>query len=800
MKHLLLGLLGASLSLSAHAQAIYSTDFNSQDDLTGWQVIDANNDGSTWVFSESNTDGERTYYGYNSTNAADDWLISPAITPTVSGNYLVSYTFMGSSYGESLKMYYGNAQTIAALSQNLAAEYATVGYSQQTGFFFVQATAGEPLYVAFYACSPADRYRLYAKHLEVKLCENPVDLSVTELVSPVSGDDLSNETVKLKIANNGLVAAAAGSYKVTITVDDNDVFTETINREVPVGGEIEVTLTNTIDLSQEHHTFNIKATVYHSEDISAGNDALTTSVRHYGAVTEPYIMGFEPSDDTADIKFFNLNEDKGYWSLQTNSWMVSPSRTGVRSMCYNYSKDNSADDWAILDGIRMKPGHHVLKFWVSTMDDSHTEAFSIFWGNEATPTAMKNQIAEFDPITQAEYLQKIVIFDIDEEQVVYIGFHATSPADQNWIAIDDLEVNSISADDVDIVATTLSYPLDNAYVPVLSSKDVQYSFMNQGIVDVDAQITVKIDGEVVVDKNVTLVAQQDKTFTESNLLANVAPGKHTLEITAYNAKETNTDDNTHSASFTMVGDPDLSWNFEDGVVPESFTWNVLDSQTLTDDAVADVGEQGIGLMELYNHQYYGNYMLAVSTWFTESGYTDRFVILPKVHVDSKDAVFVFNSGASSEYYNEKYNVQVSTGSTAWYEFNDLFRVSSEDVQRKNRGASLAAYEGKDIYLCFEVTTSLGDMLLLDNIQLVGCSLVDNAVDDITIAQGADFIYEGDILTFGDFDSVKLSVYNMSGQLVYSSTGSTFSLSNLSIGVYVLKAETPKGVITSKIVK
>lgn len=802
MKQILLPLLGATFALSANAQTLFSTDLNSQDEFNAFSVIDANNDGRTWIFSEDATNGERTYYPYHGENKADDWLISPALTPSVDGQYLVTYSFKGSSYGEALQIYYGDEPTVEALSKNLAADYPLVTDTQNTGYFFVEATAGKPFYVAFYACSEADKWRLCAQKLEVTLCANPVDLTVAELTAPVSGEDLgSAETIKLKIANNGLVDAPAGSYTVNINIDGEDKFTETINQVVPKGGEIEVALSTPVDLSISHHTYSIIATVSHPDDISAGNNSLKTDVRHIGPAVEPYTLGFEASEDLTDLKFFNLNEDTGYWSIQTDSWWVAPSRSGVRSMCYNYSRVNQADDWAILEGIHMSAGYHVLKYWVSTMDDDHTEAYSIYWGSEAIPAAMTNKIAEYNPYSKAEYTQKICIFKVDKDQTVYIGFHATSPANQNWIAIDDIEINSISADAVELGITGVTAPSDGAYIPQKASHDVAFSVMNKAIKDAEGKITIKIDDAVVSEETVTLVAQEDKSFTKKDLLSNLSVGTHTLEVSVYNAEDQSPADNTVTLSFIILDTPTIAYDFEDGNVPSAFTVRSEDSNTLSSYAVAEFGETGVGILDLESHQYYGNHMLGISTWFTETSYADRWVVLPKVKVDSADATFVLNAGSTNAAINESYSVKVSDASDTWYDYTSLFKVSSENYVRKNRGASLAEYVGKEVYIAINVTTFDGDCLSIDNIGITGCSLVDNSgVNDISIKDNANVIFDGNILTFGDFDSVNLNVYNLSGQLVYSANGKTFSLANLQKGVYVLKASTPNGVITTKVVK
>jgi hypothetical protein len=258
-------------------------------------------------------------------------------------------------------------------------------------------------------------------------------------VSPTSSEELTDsEKVTIKVANKGVDAAVAGSSTVTLYVDGVEMFTEPIAQEIAAGEEITLELATPVDLSVAHHTYSITAVVNNADDISMTNNTLTASVRHIGPATEPYTMGFEADEDLSEIKFLNVNQDSGYWSIQTDSMMVAPSHTGMRSMCYNYSTTNQADDWAFLDGISMSAGYHVLKYWVSTMDDSHKESYSIWWGNEASVAGMTNKIAEYENYTGAAYTEKVIIFELKEDQTVYVGFHATSAADQNWIAIDDI--------------------------------------------------------------------------------------------------------------------------------------------------------------------------------------------------------------------------------------------------------------------------------------------------------------------------------------------------------------------------
>lgn len=106
MNKLLLTLASLAVAFSASAQQVYKTDFSTEDEFKKWTVIDANNDGFSWKYDAGGSQSH-VYYAYSPTDAADDWFISPEITPTVTGKVMVRYTTYGTSYGERIEVYTG---------------------------------------------------------------------------------------------------------------------------------------------------------------------------------------------------------------------------------------------------------------------------------------------------------------------------------------------------------------------------------------------------------------------------------------------------------------------------------------------------------------------------------------------------------------------------------------------------------------------------------------------------------------------------------------------------------------------
>lgn len=84
----------AAGTLSVSAQTvIFTNSFSTQSDFDKFTVVDYNGDdhtgdGNTWQWNEWVQDAE---YRYSSTNAADDWLITPNLS--LKKGYEYTFTF-----------------------------------------------------------------------------------------------------------------------------------------------------------------------------------------------------------------------------------------------------------------------------------------------------------------------------------------------------------------------------------------------------------------------------------------------------------------------------------------------------------------------------------------------------------------------------------------------------------------------------------------------------------------------------------------------------------------------------------
>lgn len=592
---------------------------------------------------------------------------------------MVQYTTYGTSYGEKLAVYTGNAPTVEAMTKLQAQNDKVLGV-RTTEYFFYDATAGVPFHVGFHTTSPADQWRFYMCEFSVKQVDKVVDLQVDNVLSPVSGDNLSNaETVKVHVVNNGL--DASDKFEVAYQLDGGAVVKEKVDRSLAPGEAMEYTFSQKADLSTQRHKYALKAYTIEPNDINTDNDTTAVVVRHGGAVTPPYSWGFEPGDDTADFKFYNLNGDDGEWKVYQATYM-NMARTDYGCLAYNYNKENDADDWAMLDPIKVEAGNYVLRYWYSG-SDGHTEKLGVYWGTGNTPDDMDVCIDE-QIIKQGKYQEAFKVIKFDKPQTIYLGFYSHSDKDENWL-------------------------------------------------------TIESDDDNMPDNNVM-------------------------------SKEVN-----------VLGAPVVYYDFEDGKISSDLSFYVGDSGTVNANAGEEFNKEGWGIFNIEKHAMLGEHVLAGTSWI-DGATPDRWLILPKVHVNSENACFVWDAMSFNQLLLETYRVKVSDGSgnPADYWYTTDLEVKGETITPKTRGISLSKYNGKDVYIAFNLVTPKGEVLCLDNIGVYGD--VVNGITDVNGEAAGMFIVDDN--SFGAVGAKSVAVVDLSGRTVLRAESSSTSVAGLQPGVYV----------------
>lgn len=734
-------LVASAFSASA-AEPIFTEKFATQDDFDKWVVFNANNDEKTWIFNGEN-DPYKVYYSYDSLNDADDWLFSPSINITSDGYYLVTFDTRGSSLSERLELWTGSAATVAGMTEKVFVQ--DLAYQDYTKSVLITAKAGT-LILGFHAVSPADRYRLYLGNVQVTPIAEPKDIALTAASSPASGENLGQEDVKVTVKNNGPTAISKFTLEYTYTYGETTkTVSETVTPTTPLasGAMMEYTFAQKADLSTPRTAYNFTVTANLEDDINNDNNTLTFEVRHLAPATVPYYMGFESTDDTSNLSFIDCNNDGSKWHLEPDGFFTKFSRTGSVSLCYNYSKENSADDWAFLDPFSLKAGHYAFKFWYSGTD--HPEKLRVCWGTAPTPEAMTNIIAEYNPVSNSKYAESVNIFEVPADGRYYIGFYAFSDANQNWICIDDVSLEFIPDATADIELMSIDRPFDYWRAP--QSLDGEITVRAVSVVNPKSDIIVSIDGNEIKRIPHDFTAMKVETITIPDILDGITAGEHTLRVTIDYADDSNPNNNTIERTIVILPEPIALWDFENldnngtaiapiYALPEDLTYRSEDSNTVHPDAGDEFDpEHGFGIFNI-QHPLLGEHALAACTWFTDAGTADRWVVLPAMEIKDKNAWFAWDAMSYNPTYLESYRVKVSDGRDYWVDYNTEATINDESVYHKTRGISLAKYAGKTVHIAINVKTHEGEALVLDNLGVYG-SVAKSGIEDITLGNETD---------------------------------------------------------------
>lgn len=786
----------------AHAEVVYEAALNTETEFGQWLVVDANKDATTWGF-DSYTQAAK--YGYNMQQAANDWLISPAIE-LEAGSYMVSFEYQGSTYGEKMDVFFGTSRDAASMTQpviDLGDIYIDGSFAPASGL--INVTASGNIYLGFHAKSDANKYKLYVRNVKLETAQG-YDICVDSVRTTASGENLGQEPVKLYLRNTGFHPVS--NLQVSYQIDQQPAVTETIAETIGAGESYTYTFEAKADLS-ESGSYTIKAWSNLENDDIANNDTSTVSVRHFGPAKVPYFNGFEDEYSREAIKYFDLNFDEadegnGCWAIEANSWFSSFSRTGDYAMIYWYSSNNVGDDWFILEPIQLKAGYYSLKFWYSSF--SYDEKFAVYYGTEATPEAMTTKVVEYAPFNSDEYMESANVIHIESDGVYYFGFHAFSDANKNVICIDDISLEEIDVLDNDLAVTNLTSPV-NEYVSPQQSQDITFSVVNNSVNTItNASVEVAVDGTVVETFDIeSIEPQETKNYVCEQALASLSSGGHKLTITLENEGDENLENNTIEAEFTVVKNPVMYYDFETGTVPEELTLRAEDGATVNS-SLNDIfpNNEPWNVIEINEHATFGSWMLTAASWFSTVVPADRWCIFPQIGVTSDNADMVWSamSGDAGEEYAEDYEIMVSTTDAEPESFTSILTVTDENfaTNPSTRGVDLGAYKGQNIYVAIRLTTTDGYMLSIDNIGFYGDVVKGGSGIESVAADGRLWVSAGQVVCSAE-QVDRIVVFDASGrQVAGCENQSTLDVDHLSSGIYLVRAMADGQVLQTKFIK
>ena len=405
-----------------------------------WQVVDANNDGSTISFMayDDNNTGVAVYF-YDSDNNANDWLISPEITLPTGGAFLsYDYAASGSTYPEKYSVWVIPQNGTIATAVNVLATQTVATSNITNNILDLSSYGNQTIRVAFKVESDADMNYIFFDNVsvnaagEASITVNPTSMSFSGLANSATSAQTAN-VVAMSLTNAVNITATApfevstdgNAFAATATIPQATVVNTTIY--VRMNATTAGTQTGTVTLTSGTATATI----------ALNGSAIDCS----GAQTLPFTEGFE-SDLNECWQNIDNDGDGNVWRSEEGT-SEKPAHSGSFSYTsesyINYVGALTPDNWLITPALAIPAEGATLAWWVAAQDSDYpADHYEV---KVSTSTTLSSFTTVHDEtIASGDWEGRSVNLNNYAGQTIYIAFVHNNCTDNFRMKIDDISV------------------------------------------------------------------------------------------------------------------------------------------------------------------------------------------------------------------------------------------------------------------------------------------------------------------------------------------------------------------------
>ena len=395
----------------------YTNSFDTREEWEQFTVINANGDDRTWA----NIDQTARYH-YDSDNAADDWLISPAFVLKAGTNYHFAIDTYNQNYDERLEVKIGQAPTAEAMTTEVIAPTDIVWTEAQTlENSELSVSADGIYYIGIHAISDPDMNALHVDNflLEDIIPEAPAaptltvapdaekleaTVSVTAPTTNIAGGQLDENLTKIEVLRDGLLV---------------HTFTD-----VAPGSTL--SFTDSEGLTVGYHTW--QAIAYNAFGTGGKSEKVTAYT--IMVLEVPYTADFTDEETFNQFTAIDGNDDYFCWVWDPNDHAY-----------YSAQAENSADDYLVSLPVKMEGGKaYDITVMASTGSARLPERFEVLAGKEPTADALTYTIIEPLEVNNLATEPFEGTFTPEEDGNYYIAIHCISVPDMFELRIHELSI------------------------------------------------------------------------------------------------------------------------------------------------------------------------------------------------------------------------------------------------------------------------------------------------------------------------------------------------------------------------
>ena len=385
---------------------VVSSDFN---DASWWTIIDANNDGKTWSISSGYAS-----YSYHSTNAANDWLVTPSVALEAGKTYTFNLNaWRGSTtWAEKLEVKFATANTETALSAGTPIiTETTVSSASQTSpdalsNTFTVPTSGN-YYIGIHATSDADKLRLNVDNMVITTESfDPMIIASTNSVNlKAAPNETANQTITVTGENltDGITATISGTDAALFSVSPASLGTP--------GGTLTITYSPT---AVGTHTATLTLT-------STGADPVTITLNG-SCVQEKTICDGTATDEHLPVYGYYFEKDQINQMVYPASELASLVGTKITSMTFyptngiNFRKTSSTNGTVTFSLGMLTPSNSDVYDDSPVRKTGYTEVATITLPEEAQSN-LREWVITF--ATPFEYTGGDLLLDVQTDHGTY---------------------------------------------------------------------------------------------------------------------------------------------------------------------------------------------------------------------------------------------------------------------------------------------------------------------------------------------------------------------------------------------
>jgi hypothetical protein len=509
----------------------------------------------------------------------NNWLISPEL----SGQRAVSISFWARAFQgepEKFRIAYSTSgndvQDFTFLPSTLPC--VEIGENEREWTYYTYQTPAAK-YVALNNVSD-DGFFFMLDDIEVREIFD-VDLAVFGLGVPDYSCELTTEeTIEIGITNYGNTAVTA--FKACYQIGNNPVVEENVTGvNIPKDSSVIYTFATLADLTFAMDADSIRGWVVLVGDEFNMND--TTAWYKTGTpapAIPPYYNDFSGDDDYKGWSVVDVNEDESTWQIVHY--------VGNPMWYYEYNENNNANDWLFSSCFDLQPGSYTVEFRYASYTYYTPESFGLYFGTKPAPTDM-TLVKNFNNIINTDFLQGSEVINITTAGIYYLGFKATSSADQYHLFLDninlvparnnDLAVYKVNVPDYSCDLTNaeqVSVEVKNCGLNAVTSFKAYYQIGNQTAVMED--VTVEILPQASYTYNFNTLADltipaMDSILVWVELLGDENNTNDTAETWILTGTIAPVDSFPYSNKFTTDED-NINWTVDD-IDLDGTTWHPI---------------------------------------------------------------------------------------------------------------------------------------------------------------------------------------------------------------------------------